>query len=245
MSCKIGVSDIDKFAGRNPMAVRTILLIDDDDELREALSEQLSLYEEFHIITEASATKGVQAARNGHVDLLVMDVGLPDMDGREAVKLLRKGGFRAPIIMLTGHDTDSDTILGLEAGANDYVVKPFRFAVFLARIRAQLRTHEQSEDAVFTVGPYTFKPAQKILIEDGGNKVRLTEKETAIMKYLYRAEQKIIGRDELLEQVWGYNSGVTTHTLETHIYRLRQKVERDPSNARLLVTEGGGYKLIP
>ncbi|MFK7903040.1 MAG: response regulator transcription factor [Nitratireductor sp.] len=227
------------------MAVRTILLVDDDEELREALNEQLSLYEEFHVISEATATKGVQAARNGHVDLLVMDVGLPDMDGREAVKLLRKGGFRAPIIMLTGHDTDSDTILGLEAGANDYVVKPFRFAVFLARIRAQLRTHEQSEDAVFAVGPYTFKPAQKLLVEGNGSKVRLTEKETAIMKYLYRAEQKIVGRDELLEQVWGYNSGVTTHTLETHIYRLRQKVERDPSNAKLLVTEGGGYKLVP
>jgi len=226
------------------MTARTILLVD-DDELREALTEQLSLYEEFQVTTEASATKGVQAARNGHVDLLVMDVGLPDMDGREAVKLLRKGGFRAPIIMLTGHDTDSDTILGLEAGANDYVTKPFRFAVLLARIRAQLRTHEQSEDAVFNIGPYTFKPAQKMLIEDSGDKVRLTEKETAIMKYLYRAEQKIIGRDELLEQVWGYNSGVTTHTLETHIYRLRQKVEKDPSNARLLVTEGGGYKLVP
>ena len=227
------------------MTARTILLVDDDDELREALTEQLSLYEEFQVMTEASATKGVQAARNGHVDLLVMDVGLPDMDGREAVKLLRKGGFRAPIIMLTGHDTDSDTILGLEAGANDYVTKPFRFAVLLARVRAQLRTHEQSEDAVFNIGPYTFKPAQKMLIEENGNKVRLTEKETAIMKYLYRAEQKIIGRDELLEQVWGYNSGVTTHTLETHIYRLRQKVEKDPSNARLLVTEGGGYKLVP
>lgn len=227
------------------MSARTILLVDDDDELREALTEQLSLYEEFQITSEVSATKGIQAARNGHVDLLVMDVGLPDMDGREAVKVLRKSGFRAPVIMLTGHDTDSDTILGLEAGANDYVTKPFRFAVLLARIRAQLRTHEQSEDAVFAVGPYTFKPAQKLLVEENGNKVRLTEKETAIMKYLYRAEQKVIGRDELLEQVWGYNSGVTTHTLETHIYRLRQKVEKDPSNAKLLVTEGGGYKLVP
>jgi DNA-binding response OmpR family regulator len=147
--------------------------------------------------------------------------------------------------MLTGHDTDSDTILGLEAGANDYVTKPFRFAVLLARVRAQLPTHEQSEDAVFTVGPYTFKPAQKLLVEANGGKVRLTEKETAIVKYLYRAEQKVIGRDELLEQVWGYNSGVTTHTLETHIYRLRQKIEKDPSNSRLLVTEGGGYKLVP
>ncbi len=227
------------------MTARNILLIDDDDDLREALIEQLSLYEEFDISCESTAAKGIHAARNNHVDLLIVDVGLPDMDGREAVKLLRKGGFKAPIIMLTGHDTDSDTILGLEAGANDYVTKPFRFAVLLARIRAQLRTHEQSEDAVFSVGPYTFKPAQKMMLEEDGSKIRLTEKETAIVKYLYRAEQKIIGRDELLEQVWGYNSGVTTHTLETHIYRLRQKIEKDPSNARLLVTEGGGYKLIP
>lgn len=227
------------------MAARNILIVDDDDDLREALTEQLELYEEFEVSTEISATKGIAAARNEHVDLLVMDVGLPDMDGREAVKILRKGGFKAPIIMLTGHDTDSDTVLGLEAGANDYVTKPFRFAVLLARMRAQLRTHEQSEDAVFSIGHYTFRPSQKLLTEEEGGKVRLTEKETAIMKYLYRAEQKVIGRDELLEQVWGYNSGVTTHTLETHIYRLRQKIERDPSNARLLVTEGGGYKLLP
>jgi DNA-binding response OmpR family regulator len=227
------------------MATKNILLVDDDDDLRDALTEQLALYDEFTIMTESSATKGVNTARSEQIDLLVMDVGLPDMDGREAVKLLRKGGFKAPIIMLTGHDTDSDTILGLEAGANDYVTKPFRFAVLLARLRAQLRTHEQSEDAIFTIGHYTFRPSQKLLTEEDGNKVRLTEKETAIMKYLYRAEQKVISRDELLEQVWGYNSGVTTHTLETHIYRLRQKVEKDPSNARLLVTEGGGYKLVP
>ena len=227
------------------MATKNILLVDDDDDLRGALTEQLALYDEFTVITEASATKGVNTARSEQIDLLVMDVGLPDMDGREAVKILRKGGFKSPIIMLTGHDTDSDTILGLEAGANDYVTKPFRFAVLLARMRAQLRTHEQSEDAIFTIGHYTFRPSQKLLTEEDGNKVRLTEKETAIMKYLYRAEQKVISRDELLEQVWGYNSGVTTHTLETHIYRLRQKVEKDPSNARLLVTEGGGYKLVP
>jgi DNA-binding response OmpR family regulator len=227
------------------MTARHILLVDDDEDLREALTEQLKLYEEFSVAVEANATSGIQAARADHIDLLIMDVGLPDMDGREAVKILRKSGFKAPIIMLTGHDTDSDTILGLEAGANDYVTKPFRFAVLLARIRAQLRTHEQSEDAVFSVGHYTFRPAQKILLDESGSKVRLTEKETAIMKYLYRAEQSVIGRDELLEQVWGYNSGVTTHTLETHIYRLRQKIERDPSNSALVVTEGGGYKLVP
>ncbi|MEM1040767.1 MAG: response regulator transcription factor [Pseudomonadota bacterium] len=227
------------------MTERTILLVDDDNDLREALTEQLELYEEFSIQQKETATEGIKTAREGHLDLLIMDVGLPDMDGREAVKLLRKGGFKSPIIMLTGHDTDSDTILGLEAGANDYIAKPFKFAVLLARIRAQLRQHEQSEDAVFTIGHYSFRPAQKLLVMEDGGKVRLTEKETAILKYLYRADQKVITRDILLEEVWGYNSGVTTHTLETHIYRLRQKIEINPSSAALLVTESGGYKLVP
>jgi DNA-binding response OmpR family regulator len=227
------------------MTARTILLVDDDDDLRETLTEQLSLYDEFSVLQETTAAKGVERARATPIDLLIMDVGLPDMDGREAVKLLRKGGLKAPIIMLTGHDTDSDTILGLEAGANDYVTKPFRFAVLLARIRVQLRQHEQSEDATFNVGPYVFKPSQKLLTTDNGQKIRLTEKEAAIIRYLYRAEQKVVTRDVLLEEVWGYNSGVTTHTLETHVYRLRQKIERDPSNAEILVTENGGYKIVP
>lgn len=227
------------------MTARTILIVDDDDDLRDTLMEQLALYEEFNVLQEANAAGGIQAARSSNINLLIMDVGLPDMDGREAVKLLRKGGFKAPIIMLTGQDTDSDTILGLEAGANDYVTKPFRFAVLLARMRAQLRQHEQSEDATFSVGHYTFKPSQKMLIDERGSKIRLTEKEASIIKYLYRADQKVVTRDVLLEEVWGYNSGVTTHTLETHVYRLRQKIERDPSNAEILVTESGGYKLIP
>lgn len=227
------------------MASRTIMIVDDDDDLRSTLVEQLSLYEEFKVLDEPTATKGISSVRAGLVDLLIMDVGLPDMDGREAVKMLRKGGYKAPIIMLTGQDTDSDTILGLEAGANDYVTKPFRFAVLLARIRAQLRQHEQSEDATFTVGPYTFKPSQKLMIDQRGSKIRLTEKEASIIRYLYRAGKTVVKRDTLLEEVWGYNSGVTTHTLETHVYRLRQKIERDPSKAEILVTESGGYRLMP
>ena len=225
--------------------VRRILIVEDDSELRDALVEQLALHEEFEAVAAENGTKGVQAAKAGHVDLVIMDVGLPDVDGREAVRILRKNGFKAPIIMLTGHDTDSDTILGLEAGANDYIAKPFRFAALLARIRAQLRQHEASEDAVFNIGPYTFRPSSKLLVNPKGNKVRLTEKETAILRYLYRAGQRPVSREVLLQEVWGYNSGVTTHTLETHIYRLRQKVERDASTPSILVTEGGGYKLIP
>jgi DNA-binding response OmpR family regulator len=226
------------------MTSRKILIVDDDEELVAALTEQLALYEEFDIISAGNAGKAIQVAREGHLDLVIMDVGLPDMDGREAVKLLRKQGVKAPIIMLTGHDTDSDAILGLEAGANDYVAKPFRFAVLLARIRAHLRQHEQTEDATFAIGRYTFKPAAKMLLDDNGGKIRLTEKETAILKYLYRAGERTVTRDILLSEVWGYNSGVTTHTLETHIYRLRQKIERDPSHAEILVTDSGGYKLV-
>src|ERR1700742_5084146 len=227
------------------MTSRKILLVDDDADLSEALIEQLSLYNEFELTHAKTATSGLQAARDSHIDLVIMDVGLPDMDGREAVKLLRKSGVRAPIIMLTGHDTDSDTILGLEAGANDYVAKPFRFAVLLARIRAQLRQHEASEDAVFSVGPYSFRPGSKMLTGANAKKVRLTEKETAILRFLYRAGQLPVSRETLLQEVWGYNSGVTTHTLETHIYRLRQKIEKDAANPEILVTEAGGYKLVP
>lgn len=224
---------------------RKILVVDDDEDLRESLRDQIALYEEFEAITAPTATEGVARARSEAADLVLMDVGLPDMDGREACKLLRKNGYKGPVIMLTAQDSESDTILGLESGANDYVSKPFKFAVLLARIRAQLRQHEQSEDAVFTIGAYTFKPAGKLLLDPRGAKIRLTEKETAILKYLYRAGEKVISREVLLHEVWGYNAGVTTHTLETHIYRLRQKIEKDPSNAELLITETGGYKLIP
>jgi len=224
---------------------RRILIIDDDEDLREPLAEQLGLHDEFAVETAATAALGMDKAKAGRFDLAILDVGLPDIDGREACKLLRKAGFKAPIIMLTGNTTDADVILGLDAGANDYVAKPFKFAVLLARIRAQLRQHEQSEDAVFTIGHYTFRPAAKLMVDEKGSKVRLTEKETNILKYLLRAGEKVVGRDVLLHEVWGYNAGVTTHTLETHIYRLRQKIERDPSNAEMLLTEAGGYKLVP
>ena len=224
--------------------LRKILLVDDDDDLREALSEQLVMTEDFDVFEGRNGAEGMDKVKAGHFDLVILDVGLPDTDGRELCRRMRKQGVKSPILMLTGHDTDSDTILGLDAGANDYVTKPFKFPVLLARIRAQLRQHEQSEDAIFQLGPYTFKPAQKMLVDEKEKKIRLTEKETNILKFLYRATQGVVARDVLLHEVWGYNAGVTTHTLETHIYRLRQKIEPDPSNARLLVTESGGYRLV-
>jgi DNA-binding response OmpR family regulator len=224
--------------------LKKILLVDDDDDLREALSEQLVMTEDFDVFEAGSGQDALAKTKAGLFDLVILDVGLPDTDGRELARVMRKQNVKCPILMLTGHDSDADTILGLEAGANDYVTKPFKFPVLLARIRAQLRTHEQSEDAIFQLGPYTFRPSQKLLLTEDEKKVRLTEKETNILKFLYRAQDGVVPRDVLLHEVWGYNAGVTTHTLETHIYRLRQKIEPDPSNARLLVTESGGYRLV-
>jgi DNA-binding response OmpR family regulator len=224
---------------------KTILIIDDDDDLRSALAEQIEMEDEFNAIEAATGEAGVAAAVDQRPDLILLDVDLPDIDGREVCRRLRDAGVRNPVIMLTAAAADTDTIAGLEAGANDYVTKPFRFAVLAARIRAQLRSHEQSEDAVFRIGPYEFRPAAKLLVDERQKKIRLTEKETNILKYLYRAGQQPVSREELLAEVWGYNAGVTTHTLETHIYRLRQKIEPDPAAARLLVTEAGGYRLVP
>ncbi len=224
---------------------KTLLLIDDDDDMREALAEQFDVHDGFDTLQASVAAAGIDLAVNERIDLILLDVDLPDMDGREVCKQMRIKGVSVPVIMLTGQDTDADTILGLDAGANDYITKPFKFAVLLARVRAQLRSFEQNEEATFQIGPYEFQPSMKALHTGENRRIRLTEKETNILKYLYRAGGKTVGREELLSEVWGYNSNVTTHTLETHVYRLRQKIENDPSNARILLTDSGGYRLQP
>jgi DNA-binding response OmpR family regulator len=224
---------------------KTILVVDDEPDLREDLIEQLTAGDEFIAAQAATGAEGLSLAQTVKPDLIVLDVNLPDLDGREVCRQLKAAGVRAPVIMLTGQTSDTDTIEGLDAGANAYVSKPFRFSVLLAHIRAQLRSHEQSEDAVFHIGPYEFRPSAKLLVDERQRKIRLTEKETSILKYLYRAGDKPVSREELLAEVWGYNAGVTTHTLETHVYRLRQKIEPDAQSARLLLTETGGYRLAP
>ena len=223
---------------------KTLLIVDDDQDLRGAIAEQLQA-ESFDTVEAATAAEGVRLAREAKPDLILLDVDLPDMDGREACRRMRQDGVATPVIMLTAADTDDDAVRGLDSGANDYVTKPYKFAVLLARIRAQLRDYEHSEGAIFRLGAYEFRPAAKLLVDEKGKKIRLTEKETNILKYLYRAGEKAVSREELLAEVWGYNAGVTTHTLETHVYRLRQKIEPDPANARLLLTEQGGYRLAP
>ena len=232
------------------MAVKKrVLLVDDDEILRGELVAQFALYDEFETQDVGTGTEGLAMAKAQTFEMIILDVDMPDMQGTEVAQLIRAAGVATPIVMLTGNTGEASEILGLNSGANDYVTKPFRFGVLLARLRAHLRTFEQSEDAVFMVGPYSFKPAAKKLTppEDPSGRpvrdIRLTEKETNILKYLYRAGGKAVARDELLEEVWGYNSGVTTHTLETHVYRLRQKIELVKGEATLLLTQPGGYSL--
>jgi DNA-binding response OmpR family regulator len=230
------------------MSRRLILIIEDDAALRATLVEQIAMEEDFttdeaESLAEADAKLAAAEAR---YDTILLDVGLPDGDGRDFCAKLRRDGKTMPIIMLTGADAEQDVVRGLDAGANDYIAKPFRLPELLARVRAQLRVFDNSEDAVFTIGPYLFRPSAKLLLEPARNrKVRLTDKETSILKFLYRAGGKPVPRQILLNEVWGYNSAVTTHTLETHIYRLRQKTEPDPSKPQLLRTESGGYSLDP
>lgn len=225
---------------------RSVLIVDDDPAVRETLMDQLGLDGEFTPATAGTAAEAesILIAENARFDAILLDIGLPDGDGREFCAKLRQKGIVVPIIILTGADGEQDVVRGLDSGANDYIAKPFRLNELLARLRAQLRVYDSSEHAVFTIGPYVFRPALKQLVEPQKNrKIRLTEKEAAILKFLYRAAGKPVPRQTLLNEVWGYNSAVTTHTLETHIYRLRQKIEPDTGDTRLLLTEGGGYRL--
>lgn len=221
---------------------KNILLVDDDIDLRGALAEQLVDTGSYDVFEAQDAADAIQKIKSQRFDLMVFDVGLPDADGRDLVKVVRSRGINTPIIMLTAQDRDEDVVRGLGSGANDYVVKPFKLSVLLARIDAQLRQHELSEDASLVIGEYQFRPVDKLLIDGNNQKIRLTEKEANILKYLYRAKGEVVSRETLLGEVWGYVEGVTTHTLETHIYRLRQKIESD-SAKKIILTVDGGYRL--
>jgi DNA-binding response OmpR family regulator len=228
-------------------STRPILIVEDDNALRQVLADQFASSGLFHAIEaatlgEASQHLGIADAR---FDSIVLDINMPDGDGRDFCARIRKQGHMMPVIMLTGAGDEDAVVSGLNAGANDYIAKPFRANELLARLQAQLRRFDTSEEAVFTIGPYTFRPAAKLLIgADKKPPLRLTSKEVGILKFLYRNAKRVVSRQELLDTVWGYNAGVETHTLETHVYRLRQKIEADPAEWRLLITApGGGYQL--
>jgi DNA-binding response OmpR family regulator len=224
---------------------KTILIVEDDTAHRHTLAAQL-IEAGFRVrqMTTAADAAAAAMARETRFDAIILDVKLADGDGRDLCARLRRHGVKLPIIVLSGPCSEDDVVRGLDSGANDFVLRPFRFAELHARLRAQLRMFEASEDVSFRIGPYIFRPAAKLLQDTvGGRRIRLTEKEAAVLKYLYRAEGRPIGRDVLLREVWGYNPNTDSHTVETHIYRLRRKVEPDPGRITLLINEGGGYRL--
>lgn len=224
---------------------RHFLLVDDDETLRAELAEQLSDCLDCRVTQVGTMREGVAAATSGpRCDAVILDVVLPDGDGRDMCMRLRNQGVRVPILILSGAGREADVVRGLDAGANDYVVKPFRLAELLARLRAQLRAFETSEHAEIVIGSYIFRPGNKTLQAPGRSRpIKLTEKEAAVLKYLYRSEGAAVTRDVLLHEVWGYSAAASTHTVETHIYRLRRKIEPHPESERLLVSENGGYRL--
>jgi DNA-binding response OmpR family regulator len=229
-------------------AKRLILIVEDDQDLAPTLAEHLTDDGGFAVVTATTLERADAAlnTKDARFDAIILDIGLPDGDGRDYCAQLRRQGHQMPVIILTGADGEADVVRGLDSGANDYIAKPFRSNELLARLRAQLRLFDSSEEAVLLVGPYTFRPARKLLQDPAKNRrIRLTDKEAAILKFLYRSDARPVDRHILLHQVWGYNPAVTTHTLETHIYRLRQKIEANPANPSLLVTERGGYRLNP
>ena len=221
---------------------KRILLVDDATPLRQSLSDQLR--QSGDVETEAADSGADALARLAVAgyDAIVIEAGLADMDGRELVRRLRAEGEGCPLILLV-----AATAGGIDSTECDVVAKPFRIGVLLALLRSRLRDADRDQAAaVVAIGPYSFRPAAKLLLEQISERtVRLTEKETAILSFLYRAGPAVTGREALLGAVWGYQAGVDTHTLETHIYRLRRKIEADPANARILITEPGGYRLVP
>jgi len=203
-----------------------ILLAESDDVLRASLAEQLER-EGYDVI---AACNGQEADVSAREPLGFAIIGLSDAE--QLAANLREQGLSCPILLLVGDDASS---------AFETLTRPFRFSALLARLHALNNHHAPSDDSAVRIGPYTFHPSAKLLQADG-RKVRLTEKETNILKFLH-ASSGTVPRDILLHEVWGYSPAVATHTLETHIYRLRKKIEQDPAKAQILLTEGGGYRL--
>lgn len=224
---------------------RHVLIVDDNRAHRSTLSLALETTGGFTVTVaeDAPAALAITGSRTQHFDALVLDLA-PDGHGTALCAELRRRNVQVPILLVTAASAEEDVVRGLDAGANDYVVKPFRLAELIARLRAQMRAFETSEDAVLVIGPYHFRPGSRSLTEPTTNhRVRLTEKEAAVLKHLYRAGSTPVPRQTLLREVWGYSTGASTHTVETHIYRLRRKIEPDANSARILVNEDGGYRL--
>jgi DNA-binding response OmpR family regulator len=227
------------------MPRETILIVEDDAATSAFLAERIEA--DLGLAVAVASTlqdAGRFLSENSACTAITLDVGMPDGDGRDFCIRMRREGHNIPIIMLTGSDSESDVLRGLDAGANDYIAKPFRSKELLARLRAQLRAFENSPEAILMIGHYVFRPAMKLLHDQTNNRrISLTSKEADLLKFLYWSDGRAVKAGVLLHEVWGYSQHAETHTLSTHIYRLRQKMENDPAHPVLLISVGKGYRL--
>lgn len=225
------------------MDLTPVLLLDDEAEFRGMVANSLRAAG-FHPTQAATIAEAEALVLRGTVrfEVLILDVTLPDGDGCDLCARLRMARQHMPVLMLADSDAEDDVVRGLDAGAHDYLAKPVRLPVLIARLRAQLRHHENSTDVTLTVGRWRFHPARKLLCDKAGGRIWLTLKEVGILRCLLRIDGAV-AKQQLLADVWGYSPAASTRTLQTHIHRLRRKIEADPRNARLLVTTKGGYRL--
>ena len=223
---------------------KTILFVSEALLLKELLLDQLQKQGEYLLEESLSVTEAISLIVKEHFDCILIDSSLADVSLSNLCKNIRQEGVRSPIILVAEELGEDVAIAALDAGANDYVLKPFKINVLVAKIRSNIRQFEQSEFAILRFGRFSFKPCDKILLNNSSKEeVRLTDKETAIIKLLYLSGGEVVTRATLLEEVWGYNTTLTTHTLETHIYRIRQKVGNASSGQDFIATESEGYRM--
>ncbi len=234
----------DKLRNKKMQQIRRLLIIEKNEDVLNILRDQIELTGEFKIHTSKDALGASDIIKTQNIEIILFSHSEDIEKTLHRCNQWRKENINIPIIIITNMQNDAEAIRLLEAGVNDYIAKPFRMTLLVARLRAHLRQFDRSSDAVLTIGPYWFRQDATLLIDkESGDQIRLTEKEAAILKRLYHAFPTVISRKKLLDDVWGYRDNLSTHTLETHIYRLRQKIESDPRKASLLITENRGYRL--
>lgn len=228
--------------------MKRILIVEDEPNMRMGLKDNLE-YEGFEVDLAEDGEKGLTRLSEQDYDLVLLDVMLPVMSGFEVCKTVRKQGISTPIILLTAKGEEIDKVLGLELGADDYVTKPFSLRELLARIKANLRRGETNhsllkENEIITIGKLEVNfPAYTACIK--GKSVQMSHKEFEILKYLWEKRNKTVSRDDLLQNIWGYEESPTTRTVDNFILKLRQKVEKDSNHPQIILTVHGiGYKLV-
>lgn len=225
--------------------MKTILVVDDDLSIIKGLQEVLTA-EHYRVVTACTGAKGLQAALEGNVDLAILDLRLPDKNGEEICRELREKGVNIPILMLSSKKRETDKVMGLELGADDYVTKPFSIPELLARVKALLRRRGEIsraiEECAFGDVQVDFRKLEAV---KGKEPLRLSAREFAILKFFVEHEGEVITRDMLLDKIWGYEAFPVTRTVDNYILSLRKKIEDDPSDPQYLLTvHTAGYKFV-